>query len=191
VAIQDVLARFGLIGIFAGALIEGDVTMILAGVIAHLGYVALANAILIGTLGGFAADAIAYAAGRFWSTPIRSSRLYRRAGPTIEHVIGLLGPWQILVARFLWGTNLASMALWGIHRLRFVRFAILALLGCAIWAAVLAVLGFFLSSRAALLVGEVKHVELWLLGALLGAAFVFAMVRTALRRRWRDPRASD
>ena len=184
-AFQDVLARFGLIGIFAGAMIEGDVTMILAGVIAHLGYVALGPAIVTGTLGGFSADAIAYVAGRFWSTPIRSSRFYRRVGPTIEHVIDVLGPWHILVARFLWGTNLASMALWGIRRLHFVRFAILALLGCAVWASALGVLGFFLSSRAALLVGEVKHVEIWLLGALLVAAFVFAIVRAALHRRWR------
>jgi membrane protein DedA with SNARE-associated domain len=187
VDIQDVLSRFGLVGIFAGALIEGDVTMILAGVIAHLGYVTLANAILIGTLGGFAADATAYGAGRFWSNPIRSSPLYRRVGPTIEHIIDVLGPRHILIARFLWGTNLASMAFWGIRRLRFVQFAALALAGCAIWAAGLGALGFFLSSSATLLVGEVKHAELWLLGALLCGAFVFAAVRALLRRRWRAP----
>jgi membrane protein DedA with SNARE-associated domain len=183
VDVQEFLSRFGLVAIFAGAMIEGDVTMILTGVIAHLGYVAPASGILVGTLGGFAADAAAYGVGRFWSNPIRASRFYRRVGPTIEHIVDVLGPRHILIARFLWGTNLAAMALWGIRRLRFVRFTILALLGCATWATGLAALGFLLSSSAVLLVGEVEHVERWLLGALLGGAFVFAMVRTALRRR--------
>ena len=55
-SMEALLLRFGLIMVFLGTAVEGDVTMMLAGVTAHLGLFRLAEAVAVGALGGFAGD---------------------------------------------------------------------------------------------------------------------------------------
>ena len=43
--IEEVLKRWGLLAVFVGAATEGEVTMLLAGVMAHVGFVDLVSAI--------------------------------------------------------------------------------------------------------------------------------------------------
>lgn len=50
---EDILVRFGPLAVLVGAGIEGDVTMILAGVIVHLGLLDGPVALVAGCLGGF------------------------------------------------------------------------------------------------------------------------------------------
>ena len=96
----------------------------------------------------------------------RGRRAYQRVGPA-SNAGGRLGAREIVIARFVFGTRIVSMLFWGIHGLPFARFAVLDVIGCAIWASVLAPLGFIFSGSAAALVGEVKRAERWLLIALI------------------------
>ncbi|HEU4403552.1 MAG TPA: VTT domain-containing protein [Candidatus Polarisedimenticolia bacterium] len=185
--IEALIVRFGLAAVFVGAAIEGDVTLILAGVTAHLGLLDLPAAAGLGALGGFASDLACYGLGRSHAAAIRNSRIYRRAGPTIERVAARLGPRQIPVARFVYGTRVASMLFWGMRGLPLWRFAAFDLPGCVLWAAVFCGLGYMLSGSAAALIGEVKRVEIWLAGALCVSALFLAALRLLARsRRMRD-----
>jgi membrane protein DedA with SNARE-associated domain len=69
------------------------------------------------------------------------------------------------------------MLFWGVHRLRFSRFALVDGVGCVAWAILLGTLGFAASSGAVLLLGEVKRVELWLMGALAASVAVYLLLR--------------
>jgi membrane protein DedA with SNARE-associated domain len=182
-SMEGLILRFGLVMVFIGTAVEGDVTMMLAGVSAHLGLFRLAEAITIGALGGFAGDIFYYWLGRWHATTIRSTQLYRRAEPTIGRFSARYGPLEIVVARFIYGTRVASMVFWGVQRLPMWRFALIDAFGCVLWAVVLGGLGFTLSDTAVLLVGRARRVWVWLLGAFLGCVALVLIYRTVLRRR--------
>src|SRR2546425_1669961 len=182
---EDLIIRYGLAVVFLGTAVEGDVTMILAGVTAHVGLFRLPSAIALGALGGFAGDSFFYALGRLHSESIRTSALYRKAEPAIERFTGRVGELQIGVARFVYGTRMASMLFWGGKGTPFWRVALIDAAGCALWAVSLGRLGFSLSSSAELLLGRVKRAEIWLLGGFaVSLALVLAYRTVALR--WRS-----
>ncbi len=185
---QELLARFGLPALFLGAALEGDVSMILAGVAAHLGLLDPAAAFLVGAAGAVTSDLGWFGLGRSGGAFIRGSAIYRRAGPAIERFADRFGLWQIGLARFVYGTRVATMIFWGSRGLRVWRFVAADLPGCLLWAGLLGGVGFVASGSAATFLGRVKRVEVWLLCALILAAMVFAGFHLLARRglaRWR------
>jgi membrane protein DedA with SNARE-associated domain len=181
-AMEDFIARYGLFGILLGAVFEGDVTMILAGVVAHLGLVSPMAAVGVGACGAMLSDVGFYLAGRYSKPRIERSTMYVQARPILDRLVGRFGAWQVLVARFVYGTRVASMLFWGMRVLPWHRFVLLDSLACALWAGALVVVGFSLSANAAVLIGDVKKTELWLLGALLIGVAIVVSLRAMGRR---------
>jgi membrane protein DedA with SNARE-associated domain len=178
--LQELLIRYGLLAVVVGAAFEGDFSLILAGVVAHLGIFPFPHAIAAGVLGSLLGDSIWFGFGRLRGPRFRQGRLYRRVGPTIERLAYRLGPWELLAARFVYGTKAASMLFWGLHGLRVARFLLIDAIGCTMGALVFTGLGYLVSGSAIAILGKVKRVELWLLGVLLvGAVIVFIIHRTA------------
>ena len=120
---EEIIVRFGLVAVYIGAAIEGDVILVLSGVIAHLGFMNLPLAMGIGAAGCFTGDLVWYLVGRLRSEAIRDTRAYRVVGPTVERIATRIGPWQIATSRFLYGTRIVTMLYWGVRRLSFPRFA--------------------------------------------------------------------
>jgi membrane protein DedA with SNARE-associated domain len=179
---ESLIARYGLLAVFVGAAIEGDMVVILSGVAAHLQLLNFPAALATGWLGAVFADCVWYAIGRRHSTQAKQTKTYRLVGPRIEQLAARLGAGEVIIARFIFGTRIASMLFWGIRELPFARFALLDVIGCAIWATALAGLGFAFSGSAAVLLGKVKHVEQWLLVAVVSATVTTVLVRRLLRR---------
>lgn len=184
--LEGMIERLGLVAVFVGAATEGDLTLVLTGVAAQMGLLNLTVGIAVGALGGFAGDAAWYALGRHRAVAIRGTPLYRRAAPTIDRFIVRLGPWQILLARFLYGTRVATMLFWGIRGLPFWRFAAIDMLACVLWATTLGSLGFLLSGSATVLLGNIKRVQIGLLVvlvAVIGMIVVWKVVARLIRAR--------
>ncbi len=187
---EDLIARYGLAAIFIGACIEGDVVLVLGGVVAHLGLLNPILAVACGAAGCLTNDLAWFFAGRSGGTAIRESRAYRAIGPTVERIADRLGPLQILASRLVYGTRAATMLFWGVRGLAPARFLLIDLAGCAVWASLLCGAGYLASHEATLVMGEVRRTEWWLLGALCIAAVVFFSVREIVRlRRRRETRA--
>lgn len=177
---QELLIRYGVLAVALGAAFEGDFSLILAGVVAKLGFFPFPQAVAAGTIGSIVGDSIWYGFGKMRGPRFRQGKLYERVGPTIERLARKLGPWQLLAARFVYGTKAASMVFWGLHGLRIGKFLIIDAIGCVVGALVFTGLGYLVSGSAVALLGKVKRVELWLLGVLLvGAVIVFIIDRTA------------
>ncbi len=177
---EQLLIRFGPLAIFAGAALEGDVALVLGGVIAHLGMVDPVVAVIASALGGLAGDAAWFAIGRRSADAIRATATYRRVGPTVERLAKRFGDRQLLLARPVWGTRVMSMLFWGSQRLPVRRFLMFDVPAATIWAILLVSLGWAGSQSAQAVLGEVRRVEMWVLGAALvagGAAFVLRRVR--------------
>ena len=178
--LQQLLIRYGLVAVLLGSAVEGDFTLLFAGVVARLGIFAFPLAVAAGALGSLLGDTAWYSLGRFRGPRFRGSRLYRRVGPTVERLAQQLGPWQLLAARFVYGTKSASMVFWGLHGLSFRRFLLIDSVGCVLGSLVFTSLGYLLSGSATALLGHVKRVELWLLGGVIvGVLVVFLIDKTA------------
>jgi membrane protein DedA with SNARE-associated domain len=180
VHIQELLIRYGLVAVLIGAAFEGDFSLILAGVVAHLGIFRYTEAVAVGAIGSLVGDSLWYGFGRFRGPKFREGRLYRRVGPTIGRLARQLGPWELLAARFVYGTKAASMLFWGLHGLSLPRFLLIDAIGCIIGSAVFSGVGYLVSGSATVLLGKVHRVQLWLLGAAVaGAVIVYLINRTA------------
>lgn len=179
---EELVSRFGLPAVFLLTALEGDLALILGGVAAHLGLMSPLAVMVVGTLGGFAGDGVWFAIGRRGADAVRRSAAYRRVGPTLERLVTRFGPRQILLARPVYGTRVATMLFWGSQRLAPARFAALDLPACAVWSVLLVSLGYFSSRSVAALLVSVRRAEAWLAIAALVAVLLAVCVRLLLRR---------
>jgi membrane protein DedA with SNARE-associated domain len=177
---EHLLVRFGPPAILLGAAIEGDATVLLAGVIAHLGFLRLSHVIVLAAVGGWLGDCAWYAIARRGAALAARSAAYARIAPFVERLAGRIGPWEIVLSRFVYGTRIPSMLFWGIHGLPFLRFAAIDAVACVLWAVTFSYLGFAMSGSAAAVL-RLKRIEL--LVACAAAAVVAVLVLRALGRR--------
>jgi len=185
--VEELLVRFGPLAVLVGAAIEYDGTLILAGVVVHLGLIGFPTAVVVGGVGALLGDSVFFALGRHGGAAVRRWAAYARVGSFVERLAARSGPWEIVLARFVYGTRFASMFFWGIRGLAWVRFAALDLVGGLLGALILVTLGFALSQSATAVLGEVERVEKRLLGgAVVAAAVVLGF--NALGRRLRAAR---
>jgi membrane protein DedA with SNARE-associated domain len=183
--LEQFLSQYGLIALFLLATVEGDASLILAGMLAHRGVLSLPAVIVAGAAGNFVGDCAWYFLGRQARARLRETAIYRRAGPWIERVASRLGSWQLLLARVVYGTRNASMVFWGQAHLPFQRFALTDLLGCFLASTGFALLGYLTSQGVEHLLGQVRRLEVGLLITLVVAAVVIAFMT------WEVKRASD
>jgi membrane protein DedA with SNARE-associated domain len=180
---ETFLTKYGLVAVFVSAMLEADVVPVLTGVIAHLGYFGLVESIASATGGAFCGDCIFFWIGRTRSEWIRSTRLYARTSKLAQNLSGRFGAWQIPASHIIYGTRMATMLFSGIESMSFTRFAVVDILGCALLTSILATLGFLFSGSAALIIGHVKRVELFLLLVAIGTALVFHLLKVVAQRQ--------
>ena len=175
---EPFLIHYGLAAVALLAIVDGDVTLILAGVIAHLGLFSLPAGIAAGSAGAFIGDTVFYTVGRTNRRWIQNTRLYRRMGPRAENLFRRFGVGQLFAMRLVYGTRIATLILFGVRGVTFWRFALFDSLSCMAWATLLGLLGFAMSTRAAWLIREVKSIEL----AVACALVVMIILVVVLRR---------
>jgi membrane protein DedA with SNARE-associated domain len=180
--LEHIVLRYGLAAVLLGAAVEGDFTLILAGVAAHLGYFPFPLAVAAGAIGSFVGDLAWYTLGRMRGPQFRAGRLYRRVGHRIESLARRMGPAELLAARFVYGTKAASMLFWGLHNLPLAKFALIDGIGALIGAAVFTGLGYLVSGSATLLLGKVRRVQLWLLGALVAGVLLVVIINWTAKK---------
>jgi membrane protein DedA with SNARE-associated domain len=176
VNLEQIIVQYGLAAVFVGAAIEGDLTLILAGVAAHLGYFPFPMAVAVSTVGGYLGDLAWYGLGRVRGPRFRSGRLYGRVGHRIEALARRLGAAELIASRFVYGTKAASMVFWGLHGMSLPRFLLVDGIGCVLGSLAFTGLGYAVSGSATVLLGRVRRLELWLLGpVIVGVVLVFVV----------------
>jgi membrane protein DedA with SNARE-associated domain len=162
----ELIGNYGLIAVFFLAMIEGDITLLLAGVLAHSGFFgeySFAKVLCAGTLGGVAGDNIAYGMGRGFGKGVRDFRFYRMAKPRIERLTDTFGTLSIFLSKYIYGLRTASCVFYGVGRMRYVRFLPLAFASCAAWVLVLSGAGYFFSGAITRLIGDFHQIGVALL----------------------------
>ena len=169
--IEDIIREYGLWAVFFGVMIEGDLTLLFAGVLAHYGLFSFNEALLTGALGGFTGDLISYLIGYTGKKRIMNSNFYQSAQPRLERMSARFGIYSIFLIKYVYGLRTASAVFWGFAHMRFRRFGPLTLASCGAWAMILIGLGYSFSGAIEVIIGRVKRA-----GILLLLAFAIACV---------------
>ncbi|HST51677.1 MAG TPA: DedA family protein [Pyrinomonadaceae bacterium] len=182
-SVNDLLWKFGLPAIFLLTMAEGDITLLLAGVLAHgqaFGDYSYLQVLVVGTLAGVASDNFAYALGRAGRHRVKRYRFYCAARPRIESLTNKFGPLSIFVSKFTYGLRWGACAFYGVAKMPYVRFLLLSFGSCFVWVLALSGVGFFFHSAIYTVVGNIRdlsYVFLAVVVAVIGigiALFYFA-----------------
>jgi membrane protein DedA with SNARE-associated domain len=164
--LNDLLWKFGLPAIFLLTLVEGDITLLLAGVLAHgqaFGDYSFAQVLATGTVAGVVSDNIAYALGRAGRSGVKKYRFYCAARPRIERLTKKFGVLSIFVSKFTYGLRWGACAFYGIAKMPYPRFLMLSFASCFCWVLILSGVGFFFHSAIYNLIGDFKRFPVFLL----------------------------
>lgn len=164
--VNDLMYTFGLPAIFVLTMLEGDITLLLAGVLAHgqaFGDWSFAQVLLVGTLGGVASDQLAYALGRGGRRGVKQFRFYNAARSRIESLTGKFGILSMFVSKYTYGLRWAACTFYGVMKMPYLRFLALSFASCFVWVLSLTAAGFFFHSAIYNLIGDFKKFPVILL----------------------------
>jgi membrane protein DedA with SNARE-associated domain len=180
--LQALLENYGYLGVFIGALLEGETILIMAGFAAHRGLLHLPWVMALAAAGGFLGDQIFFALGRYrGQETIRRFPSIQRQALRVQDLIVRHSTWLIIGVRFMYGLRVAGPVLIGMSGVSHLRFMVLNAIGALIWAAVIAGLGYAFGQAIELFLHDVRRYEFVLLLVIAAVGAVFWMLRRARR----------
>jgi membrane protein DedA with SNARE-associated domain len=119
-----------------------------SGVLAHQGHLGLRGAVLFGVLGAIAGNQIGYWVGHRAGRPIvlKWGRYVRLTPERLDRVAGLFarhGGKAVFAARFFSVSRVLEALVAGTSRMRWGTFAFYSVLGGAVWAAAVVLVGYY------------------------------------------------
>ena len=173
----ELLQRYGLWAVFFGTMLEGDLTLLFAGVLARAGLFSIEEAMLVGAAGGFIGDSLSYMIGARFRTKARTLNVFLKARARIEKLMSRFGILSVFIVKYVYGLRTASAIFWGLAQFGYLKFALLTLASCAVWVGVLQGLGYTFASGVQTLIGDLHRVQIILLVALIIIATVYIISR--------------
>jgi len=173
----ELLEKYGLWAVFFGTIIEGDLTLLFAGVLARAGLFSLQEALLVGMAGGFVGDSLSYMIGARFRNRARTLPVFLRARVRIEKLMGRFGFLTIFIVKYVYGLRTASAIFCGLAHFVYWRFALLTLASCGVWVGLLAGLGFTFATGVEKLIGDLHRIQIVLLVAVIIIATVYIISR--------------
>ena len=133
----ELLKEYGYIILFFWSILEGEMGLIMAGIMSHTGDMNLPVAIFVAGLGGFAGDQIYFYIGRFNKGYIQRKLHKQRRKFAIAHLLLKKYGWPIIfVQRYLYGLRTVIPMSIGITKYPAKKFALINLLSAWAWAAI-------------------------------------------------------
>ena len=123
--LELIIQQYGIYAVFALCTIEGDITLLISGTMAHGGYFGPYSffwVFLFGTLGGMAGDSVGYAVGRIFHENAKDYRFYQMAQPRIERLIDKFGKSALIISKYIYGIRVAMCVFYGVGKMPFLRF---------------------------------------------------------------------
>lgn len=180
--LTGLIAQYGYLAVFVGAVLEGETMLVLAGFAAHQGYLSLPWVVLLALCGGVLGDQACFFLGRRYGPALLLR--FPNLTPGVQRVDQLLlyHAWLIIGMRFMYGLRLVGPIAIGMSGLSTWRFVAFNLIGAAIWAPLIAGAGYLFGHALQLLFTDIRHFEEAVLLLILGLAGAAAL-RHRLRHR--------
>ena len=180
--LPGLIDTYGYAAVLVGAFLEGETILALAGLAAYRQYLDFRVVVAIALVAGFAGDQF-----YFWLGRRKGQQILRRfpnAQQRADRFDALLARWHaplIVAIRFMYGFRIVGPVLLGMGRVPAWKFVVFNFIGAAIWAPLIAGLGYLFGNVIEALLDDLRDVELLAFGALvlIGlASFLVHHIRT-------------
>lgn len=188
--LSQLIEHYGIYAVFALCTVEGDITLLVSGAMAHssfFGEYSFLKVFLAGTLGGMTGDTIGYWIGRLFHEKAKRYRFYQMTQPRIERLIAKFGGFAIIISKYIYGIRAGICLFYGIGKMPFPRFLILDAISCGLWVLILAGTGYFFSGAITTILGDFQTAGIVLFFVVLFGIVVFY----ALERYWISERVEE
>ena len=182
-AFNQLFEEYGIYAVFALCTVEGDITLLLSGVLAHngnFGPYSFLKVYLAGTIGGLVGDSFGYFIGRLFRKTVKDYSFYKMAQPRIERLLEKFGNFAIIVSKYIYGIRAAMCLFYGIGRMPFHKFLLLDFISCSIWVLLLAGTGYFFSGAITNIIGDFKQIGVALFFIVLVGIIIFYLIERYL-----------
>ena len=180
--LPGLIDSYGYLAVFIGAFLEGETILALAGLAAWRGYLDFWVVALVAMFAGFAGDQF-----YFWMGRRHGQQILARFPDAMERAHrfdALLARWHaplIVAIRFMYGFRIVGPVLLGMGRVPAWKFLVFNFIGAAIWAPLIAGLGYIFGNIIETLLADLKNFELWAFGAVIAIG-----VGSSVVHHWRS-----
>ncbi|HXE95991.1 MAG TPA: DedA family protein [Dongiaceae bacterium] len=158
------VATYGYPALLVGSLLEGETIVIIAGIMAHSGYLQLPWVIGIAFCGAFCADQVVFQVGKRRGKQFLDKRPHWK--PRINKVRHFLVRYELIAVlgyRFVYGMRTITPVVIGASGFKTRRFVLLNLCSTFLWAVVIASAGYFFGNVIEALLNDFRRYELALI----------------------------
>jgi membrane protein DedA with SNARE-associated domain len=188
--IPGLIDTYGYWAVAVGAFLEGETILALAGLAAYRGYLDFYTVVVIAMIAGFAGDQFYFFLGRYKGAKIlaRFPNMEERA----HRFDALLARWHaplIVCVRFMYGFRILGPIMLGMGRVPAWKFVVYNFIGAAIWAPLIAGLGYLFGSALESVLSDLKRYEMWAFFAVLAIGLTIYGIHWLRTRRAAKPAA--
>lgn len=157
---------YGIYAVFLLCTVEGDITLLLAGILAKtnsFGPFSYLQVLFFGTLGAIAGDSFGYFLGRYFQNTVNKFSYYRSAAPRIETLQRKFGALSIFVSKYIYGIRAAWCIFYGTSGVPVWKFLLHDSISCFLWVLLTSGVGYIFGAVVMNLIGEFHNVGVALL----------------------------
>jgi membrane protein DedA with SNARE-associated domain len=174
---------YGYLAVAVGTFLEGETVLLLAGLAVHQGYLGLPQVILVAAAASLLGDQLYFGLGHWRGRRLLARlRSLQRATKRLRWQVRRHQNLLILSIRFLYGLRIAGPIVIGMSGVAWPRFLFFNLLGAALWAPLIAGLGYLLGEALQRVLVDLHRYEAGVFLGILLLAGAWHLVR-ALRAR--------
>lgn len=184
---EIVIEHYGYAAILIGTFFEGEAVLVIAGFLAHHGYLRLDFVIAAAFAGSLLGDQLYFYLGRWKGPDFVASRPYlSRHRQKVERLLHKNRVWLILGFRFIYGLRTVTPLVLGASQVPAGLFLALNFISAFAWAAAVGFAGYYFGTAIEAVLGQAREYEFIVIGLLACIALVLWTVRLLI---WRHRKA--
>jgi membrane-associated protein len=175
----ELIETYGIFAVFAMCTVEGDITLLISGVLAHsefFGRYSFLKVLFFGTLGGMVGDCASYLIGRTFHDNAKHYRFFQVAKPRIENLIDKFGNYAIIISKYIYGIRVAICVFYGVGKMPFGRFIGLSAISCSLWVLLLSGVGYFFNGVITSILGDYQRIGIALFFIVMLGIIIFYVI---------------
>lgn len=180
--ITEIIEQYGIYAVLVLCTVEGDITLLLSGVMAHsnfFGEYSFLKVFIAGVSGGVIGDSIGFFIGRMCRESVKNLKFYKVAQPRIERLVEKFGGYSVIISKYIYGIRVGMVVFNGMGNMPYLRFLLLDIISCSMWVGLLAGAGYFFSGAISGIISDFHKY-----GYIIGIIVVFGILGFYLLERF-------
>ena len=181
--LEALIVRWGYLAVGVGVFFEGETILVIAGALAHRGLLSFPLVVVAAFAGSMLGDQLWFYLGRYGGRRLFERRpRWRAVADATQCRLDRYGVAFVLAFRFIYGMRTITPVALGTSGFPAVRYAILNVIGAALWALGIAAIGWGLGAAATTMLQRAAHIEELAVAACAVAVVVWFVQRRLQRR---------